>query len=179
MTESSELLRFPIGKFVAPEAISPEQISRWIDEIEQLPARLAAATSGLTDTQLDTPYREGGWTLRQVVHHLADSHANAYIRFKLAVTEDHPTIRPYDEQRWAECEEARHAPVDVSLDLLSALHRRWVLFLRSLAFADFERTGVHPEHGTTFTLKRFCGLYAWHGEHHLHHILATKKSRGW
>jgi hypothetical protein len=178
MTELDPL-RYPIGKFTAPAEVSFEQVQAWIGEIEQLPSRLRDAVAGLSDEQLDTPYRPGGWTLRQVVHHIPDSHANAYVRFKWAYTEENPIIKPYFEDRWAECEEAKHAPVDVSLAMLEQLHKRWVLFMRSLEKEDFERTYVHPEHGRQFILKNIAGMYAWHGEHHLQHILMTRKSKGW
>lgn len=171
-------LRFPIGKFAPQTDVSFEQVTAWITEIEQLPARLRAAVAGLTDEQLDTPYRPGGWTIRQVIHHLPDSHANAYIRFKLAMTEENPTIRPYQEDRWAECEDARFGPVDISLNLLEHLHHRWVLFLRSLTAADFSRTYVHPEHGKQSSLANVAGMYAWHGEHHLAHVAIGKTAAG-
>lgn len=133
----------------------------------------------LSNEQLDTSYRPAGWTLRQVVHHLPDSHMNAYVRIKLTVTEDNPTIRPYLEARWAECEEARTAPVQVSLDLLESLHERWALFLRSMQAADFDRTYYHPEHQKNVPLREVISMYAWHGRHHLTHITQTKKGNGW
>jgi len=179
MDYSLDELKYPIGKYKAPEAINENQISAWIDQINDLPSKLRTAVSGLNDKQLDTRYREGGWTLRQVVHHIPDSHMNAYIRFKLTVTEEKPTIRPYYENRWAECEEAKTADVTVSIDLLESLHRRWVLFMHSLKYEDFERSYIHPEHNKTFTLKEVTGLYAWHGEHHLQHIFMTKQRNNW
>ncbi|WP_207429229.1 YfiT family bacillithiol transferase [Pedobacter sp. SYSU D00535] len=179
MKANQNALRYPIGEFSAPADITGEQIKNWIDEIAALPEELEKAADGLSDTQLNTPYRPGGWTLRQVIHHLPDSHMNSYIRFKLAITEDSPTIRPYLEDRWAECEEARTAAPDVSINLLKDLHKRWVLFLRSLQPADFEKGFIHPEQGKLLKLKEVLGSYAWHGKHHLHHILQTRQLNGW
>ncbi len=179
MDFTPDQLRYPIGKYTAPENITKDQISIWIDEINAFPARLRATVSGLNDLQLDTPYRDGGWTLRQVVHHIADSHMNAYIRYKLAMTEQNPVIRPYDEKKWAECEEAKTADPGISLTLIETVHKRWVLFLRSLKYEDFERTYIHPEHNKVFSLKNVTGMYVWHGEHHLHHILQTIQQNNW
>ncbi|WP_423146658.1 YfiT family bacillithiol transferase [Rubrolithibacter danxiaensis] len=179
MEKNSDSLKYPIGKFVAPENISEEQIKNWIETLGNLPAKLRLAVSGLTDEQLDTPYRPGGWTLRQVVHHLPDSHMNAYIRFKLAITEENPFIKPYYEDRWAECTEAKNAPPEISLNLLESLHSRWTAFLSTLNPTDLERTYVHPEHNKTFILKEVLGMYVWHGEHHLAHILMAKQHSGW
>lgn len=139
--------------------------------------RLRAAVEGLTEAQLDTPYRPGGWTVRQVVHHVPDSHLNAYIRMKLALTEDGPTIKPYDENLWAELSDSR-MPVDASLSLMDALHRRWVTVLRSLQPADFARTFLHPEAGVV-SLDRLIALYAWHGRHHVAHITSLRQRMGW
>ena len=174
-----ENLQYPIGKFQAPATITDSQIKKWINQLEEFPMRLRATVMGLTDEQLNTRYRSEGWTLRQVVHHLADSHINSYVRFKLAMTEDTPTIRPYMEDRWAECLEARTAPVEVSLDLLESIHLRWVMFLRTLSPEDFDRAFIHPEHNKKTILKNVLGMYVWHGEHHLAHILSTKKRNGW
>ncbi len=170
-----EKLRFPIGRYVPPETISDIQLLNWIDEIEQLPLLLRNATNNLPETALDTPYRPEGWTLRQVIHHLADSHMNAYIRFKLAVTEDNPTIKPYFEDRWAETSDSKDGNIDLSLNLLEALHKRWVLFLRSMSQEDWNKTFYHPENKRSAALKEVAGLYAWHGNHHLNHILMTIK----
>lgn len=175
MQEDIEKLRFPIGKFENPSIISEEQIEKWIDEISNLPAELRSATAGLSEAQLNTPYRPGGWTIKQVIHHLADSHINSYIRFKLAVTEENPTIRPYYEERWAECEEAKNADIEVSLKLLEALHQRWVIFLKTMNADDWDKTFFHPENKRTSALKQVAGLYAWHGKHHLQHILLPFK----
>lgn len=171
MNMDIEKLKFPIGEYIIPESISDEQITNWINEISSLPTELRNATAGLTEKQLDTPYRPEGWTRRQVIHHLADSHMNSYIRFKLAVTEENPAIRPYFEERWAECEEAKHGDIELSLNLLEALHKRWVIFLRSLNVKDWNKTFFHPASKQTNTLKGVVGVYAWHGKHHLHHIL--------
>ncbi len=174
-----ENLQYPIGKFQAPVSITDSQVKKWINQLEEFPMRLRATVVGLTDEQLDTRYRSEGWTLRQVIHHVADSHINSYIRFKLAVTEDTPTIRPYFEDRWAECAEARTAPIEVSLDLLESLHTRWVMFLRSLNAEDFDRSFIHPDQNKKMVLKNVLGMYVWHGEHHLAHILGTKKRNNW
>jgi uncharacterized damage-inducible protein DinB len=173
-----EDLRYPVGKFNFQEDLSEAQIKQAIDDIAEAPAKLRAAVGGLTDAQLDTPYREGGWTARQVVHHVVDSHLNSYIRFRLALTEDEPTIKPYDEGEWAELVDAKTAPVDLSLAILDPLHQRWVTLLRSLAPEDFKRQFRHPELGTV-TLEKNLGLYAWHGKHHTAHITALREREGW
>lgn len=171
-------LSYPIGRFQFEGEVTPARRAEWIDQIEEAPAKLRAAVSGLSGQQLDTPYRPGGWTVRQVVHHLPDSHLNSYVRFKLALTEDAPTIKPYNEALWAELGEARTAPVEISLALLDALHRRWVLFLRSLRPEDFARTFRHPALGI-MTLDRNVALYAWHGRHHVAHITSLRERMGW
>ena len=175
-----EDLRYPIGPFVKPvEAdITPEWRSARIDRIEATPAALRAAVSGLDERQLETRYRPGGWTVRQVVHHLPDSHLNSYCRFKLAITEKRPTIRTYEEAPWAELEDGRSAPVEISLDLLETLHRRWVLFLRSLTVDDWARELVHPEVGI-LDLDAMLELYAWHGDHHVAHVTSLRQREGW
>lgn len=170
-----EKLRFPIGKYIPPSQISEIQLKEWIKEISILPSELRNATLMLNEDQLNTPYRPGGWTLKQVIHHLADSHMNSYIRFKLAVTEENPTIRPYYEERWAECEEAKNADIEISLNLLEALHKRWVLFLESMDAESWNKTFYHPENKRAIGLKEVAGLYAWHGKHHLNHILMMLK----
>ncbi len=162
--------RFPIGQFHAPDSVSADERSRWIDTIASAPARLRAAVDGLSDAQLDTPYREGGWTIRQVVHHVPDSHMNAYIRFKLALTEGSPTIKPYDETAWARLHDAFETPIEVSLSLLDYLHRRWVVLMRGLSNADWQRSFVHPEYGWTQKLEQTLALYAWHSDHHVAHV---------
>lgn len=171
--------RYPIGLFEHEGAVAPEQRELWIREIEKLPAKLRLAVEGLNDEQLDTPYRDGGWTVRQVVHHVADSHMNSLTRFKLALTEDHPTIKPYAEERWAELADTKTAPIELSLHLIEALHERWVLLLESLTDADFGRTFHHPGSGETVPLDRNVGFYAWHGNHHAAHITALRARKGW
>lgn len=176
--DDMEALRYPLGRFDFEQSITPDKLAFWIDTIETTPARLRHAVTGLTDVQLETPYRPDGWTVCQVVHHMPDSHMNSYVRFKLAMTEDVPTIRPYHEDRWAGLAEARSAPVEVSLALLEALHRRWVLFLRNLAPEDFSRRFRHPDLGE-LDLGLNVGLYAWHGQHHIAHITCLRERRGW
>lgn len=170
--------RYPIGKFTPKSSITAEERQDLIRQIEEAPAKLREAVKGLDDRQLDTPYREGGWTVRQVVHHLPDSHLNSYIRFKWTMTEDHPTIKTYEEPLWAELAEAKSAPVEISLALLEALHKRWVLFLRSLSPSDFAKTFMHPENGT-MNLDRLVQLYAWHGRHHVAHITSLRERMKW
>ena len=172
-------LRYPIGRFAYDAPLLPEARARAIAQIAALPAALRNAVSGLDDARLDTPYRDGGWTVRQIVHHVADSHVNAYVRFRLALTEDNPTIKPYFEDRWAELPDARTLPVGVSLDLLDALHARWTHLLARLTDADFARTYVHPQHGKSFTLDWAAAQYAWHGRHHMAHITSLRERQGW
>ena len=171
-------LRFPIGDFKLEGEINEDRRRQWIDQIAEAPTQLRAVLRGLTEAQLDTPYRPGGWTVRQVVHHLPDSHMNSYVRFKLALTEQEPTIKPYNEKEWAELAEARMAPVEVSLALLESLHRRWVLMLRNLAPADWARAFRHPERGL-MKLDTTLALYAWHGQHHVAHITSLRERMGW
>jgi hypothetical protein len=171
--------RYPIGKFSFEGPLSEEQKNKFLDDIEQTPARLKAAVAGLSDAQLDTPYRDGGWTVRQVVHHVPDSHMNSYVRFKLALTEPEPTIRTYMENLWAELPEAKSAPIELSLGLLESLHERWMLMLRAFAPADWKRTFRHPEIGLV-SLEKNLALYAWHGRHHVAHITELRnKKMGW
>jgi len=171
-------LRYPIGEFKFEGPLSDEQRQTCIDTIEQTPARMRAAVAGLNDDQLDTPYRPEGWTVRQVVHHVPESHLNSYLRFKLAITENEPTIKPYFEDRWAQLDDAREAPIELSLDLLDALHRRWIWFLRSLKPEDYQRTFRHPELGIV-SLDKNIALYAWHGQHHVAHITSLRERMGW
>jgi len=171
-------LRYPIGRFSPPAEFTAARRRAFIAEIAAAPGALARGVSGLAETQLDTPYREGGWTVRQVVHHVPDSHMNAYVRFKLALTEEQPAIKPYDEARWAELGEARLGAVETSLALLDALHRRWVALLDQLDEAQFRRTLVHPEQGT-INLDWLLALYAWHGRHHTAHITSLRERMEW
>lgn len=171
-------LRYPVGQFSFAGTLSAEERTTLINEIEAAPEKMRTAIGGLSDEQLDTPYRPGGWTVRQVVHHVPESHLNSYIRFKIAITEDEPTIKPYFEDRWAELSDARVSPIEPSLDLLDALHRRWVWFLRSLRNEDFNRTFQHPEQGIV-SLNTNVALYAWHGRHHVAHITELRKRMGW
>jgi hypothetical protein len=171
-------LRYPIGPFKMDENITGGKHQLFIDQIAETPARLRAAVDGLTVEQLDTPYRPEGWTVRQVVHHLPDSHLNSYIRFKLALTEEDPTIKPYHADRWAQLEDARTAPIATSLSLLESLHSRWVLLLRSLSPKDLTRTFRHPELGIVSLEKNLC-LYAWHGRHHVAHITSLRERLRW
>lgn len=179
MEATLDQLRYPTGKFKAAESYTPDTINGYISTIESFPDALKKAVQNLNDAQLDTPYREGGWTIRQVVHHVADSHLNAYIRFKLALTEDNPTIKPYKEGLWAELEEAKHAPIELSLPLIEALHKRWVTFLKTLSPDDLKKTFHHPDSKADVPLNRATALYAWHCNHHLAHITELKKRKNW
>jgi len=170
--------RYPIGKYELPKEVTPALRQAAIDDTAATPGKVRAAVAGLSEAQLDTPYREGGWTVRQVVHHLVDSHMNAYIRWRLALTETQPTIKPYDESEWAKLEDARSAPVEVSLKLLEALHERWVRLLRSVKTEQYARTLLHPDHGVK-NLDWLLFLYSWHGKHHTAHITQLRKQKGW
>jgi uncharacterized damage-inducible protein DinB len=170
--------RYPIGKFSFEEPLTAAQKKQYLNDIEQTPARLRTAVRGLSDEQLNTPYRDGGWTVRQLAHHVPDSHMNAYIRFKLALTEDEPTIRPYMEDRWAELPESKQAPIDVSLALLDSLHQRWTMVLRNIPDADWKRTFRHPEMGL-LSLEKTLALYSWHGRHHVAHVTTLREKMGW
>lgn len=170
--------RYPIGTFERRDALTPAERRGMIDDISVAPMRMREAISGLTPAQLDTPYREGGWTLRQVVHHVPDSHLNGYVRFKLALTEEMPTIKAYDEARWAALADTHDTPVKTSLMMLDALHDRWVRLLKSMKSDDFQRRLTHPENGI-MTLDAVLGLYAWHGRHHVAHITSTRERNGW
>ncbi len=173
----SDDLRYPVGKFQWPPVVTAEDRARYIKEIEQTPARLSDAVAGLTDEQLATPYRPGGWTVAQVVHHVPDSHMNSYIRFRLALTETNPVIKPYDEAAWAELGD-KTGPINTSLCLLDCLHKRWVLMLRAMTEEDWKRSFVHPEMGPV-PLENNLALYAWHGAHHVGHIEALRRREGW
>lgn len=171
-------LRFPVGRFDVRAPVAADRLPGWTQQIADTPARLRAAVEGLSPEQLDTPYRPGGWTVRQLVHHLPDSHMNAYVRLKLALTEDEPVIKPYEEAAWAELEDSRSTPPQVSLVLLESLHDRWVRLLRALGPGDFARTLRHPEMGT-MRVDALTGLYAWHGRHHVAHITGLRERMGW
>lgn len=171
-------LRYPIGKFKYEGPPSEEQKKVYLDAVASTPVNLRAAVKGLSDAQLDTPYRPGGWTVRQVVHHLPDSHINSYVRFKLALTENEPTIKPYAEDRWAELPDTKATPIEVSLALLDSLHDRWVRLLRSLSPDDWKKTFRHPVLGS-MTLEKSLALYAWHGRHHVAHITELRKQKSW
>jgi len=171
-------LSYPIGKFSYSGESTPEQRSQSIAKIASTPPRLRAAVKGLSPVQLDTPYRPGGWTVRQVLHHVPESHMNAYIRFKLALTEDVPTIKPYMEDRWAQLRDIPHTPIETCLALLDHLHLRWVTLLKTLEPSDFARAFRHPELGVQ-SLDRSLAMYAWHGAHHIAHITALRERMGW
>ena len=172
-----ERLRYPIGRFQLDPPVTAAKRAQWIDTIAALPANLRAAVAGLDDAQLDTAYRDGGWTVRQVVHHVADSHMNAYVRLKLALTEDAPAIKGYEEQLWAELPDSG-LPVHVSLALIDALHQRWITLLRSMRDEAFARVWIHPEHGHR-DLDFLLQLYAWHSRHHVAHVTTLRQRRGW
>ena len=174
----SDDLRYPVGPCEWPAEVSAEEKRQHLRDIAELPAKLRSAVAGLAPQHLDIPYREGGWTIRQIVHHIPDSHLNSYVRFKLALTENQPTIKPYDESRWAELPEARTAPIEVSLDMVDALHRRWSLMLENMTDADFERSILHPEIGA-LKLKSMVAGYGWHCRHHVAQIVATRRRMGW
>jgi hypothetical protein len=170
-------LRYPIGKFSWPKSVTGEQLESAIREIAALPPRFREAVRGLNEQQLDTPYREDGWTVRQVAHHIPDSHMNSYVRFKLALTEEQPVIKPYDEAAWARLKDSRGA-IEPSLQLLEALHERWVALMRSMTPEEWKREFVHPERGP-MALDVTAALYAWHCAHHLAHVTRLRESRGW
>jgi len=171
-------LRYPVGPFEPVSTLTPDQRRAAIDAIAEVPTRLRAAVANLTDAQLDTPYRPGGWTVRQLVHHIADSHMNALTRFKLALTEDAPTVKTYEEGLWAELADAKTPPIDSSLAIIDNLHKRWVILLRSLDPAQFERKFRHPQWGLS-TVDFLLAQYAWHGKHHVAHITSLRERKGW
>lgn len=174
-----EQLRYPIGKYELPKAITDEQLSKWISILEDLPKRLKALVENLSKEQLDTPYRPGGWTVRQTVHHIADSHHHSYTRFKWALTEDNPVIKPYDEKGWSDLFDAKSAPIALSLDHLSAVHAKLVYLLKGLSNEAFQTTFRHPDKKKETTLKENLGHYAWHGNHHYAHIVGLLEREGW
>lgn len=174
-----EKLRFPIGKFNRPAVITAAILGEWISDISTFPERLSNEVVNLTDHQLDTPYRPEGWTIRQVVHHYADSHMNRLTRLKLALTEDQPTVKPYYEERWAELMDSKNMPILPSLKMIEGIHARWVHLLNNLTSDQMERVFIHPEHGKTFSVEENIGVYAWHCNHHLAHITEAKKRNNW
>lgn len=174
-----ENLQYPIGQFKIPESYTNEMKKEWIHVLKEAPKQLRNAISGLTVDQLNTPYRPGGWTILQVVHHLADSHMNSFIRFKLALTESEPMIKPYKENLWANLDDSLKLVPNISLQLLDALHQRWVFLLESLSEEDFNRGFIHPEMNQKITLNEALALYAWHSQHHLGHITMLKKRMNW
>jgi hypothetical protein len=171
-------LRYPIGKY-QPQPYSDKQREDWLNDIKFLPQSLENAMLNLDEAQLLTPYREGGWSVKQVIHHVADSHINAYCRFKLGLTESKPTIRPYEEKEWAELGDVKELPPNVSITLLYALHTRWYTLLKSLTETEWNREVVHPEHNKTMTLWYLLGMYAWHGKHHVAHITSLRERNAW
>ena len=172
-------LAYPLGKFVRVESMTPDQRKTAIRHVAETPANMRAAVAGLNDAQLDTPYRPDGWMVRQVVHHVADSHMNAYTRFKLGLTEDIPTIKPYDEAKWAELEDGRSKLMEQSLTLLESLHSRWVFMLERMDPAHFARKINHPEWKAPMSLDTLLALYEWHGRHHVAHITELRKRQRW
>jgi hypothetical protein len=171
-------LRFPVGTYTRTATLSPDARRAALDAIAEGPARMREAVRGLTDAQLDTPYRPGGWSVRQVVHHVPDSHLNAYVRVKLALTEDMPTVKPYDETAWANLDDARTTPIEVSLTLLESMTDRWMRVLRAMKPDEFARKLNHPENGP-MTLDDVVGMYAWHSKHHVAHITGLREREGW
>ena len=174
-----EKLKYPIGKFEFPTEFSSEYISDKIHEIESFPERLKNETIDLTDEQLDTPYRPGGWTVRQVIHHCAESHMNCYIRIKWALTENNPVIKPYDENLWSELPDNLNMPIEPTLILLEGLHFRLAYIMRNLSPSELEKSFIHPENNSEYRIKQLIGKYAWHGNHHLAHITTLKKYKNW
>jgi hypothetical protein len=174
-----EKLRYPIGKFIAPSQYSSEYIAKKIEEIASFPELLKNEVNHLTNDQLDTPYRQGGWTIRQVIHHCADSHVNCFVRLKWALTEDNPTIKFYYEDRWAELNDNLTMAIEPSILLIEGLHFRLAYLMKNLSNDDLEKSFIHPEHSKEFKIKEIIGTYAWHGNHHLAHITALKDRKGW
>lgn len=179
MTFDIETLKYPIGNYKRPEEINENVLKVWTNDISEFPKKLRKETEGLNDEQLDTPYRPEGWTIRQVVHHCADSHMNSIVRIKWTLTEDKPTIKPYYEARWAELADTKLMPIANTLTLIEALHEKWVYLLNSMNEEDWQKTYFHPESGREFTLGELAALYAWHCNHHLAHITSLKQRMNW
>jgi hypothetical protein len=174
-----ENLKYPIGQVHIPENITKSTIENWINDIAHFPLRLENLVKNLTEEQLETPYRDGGWTVRQTVHHCGDSHVNSYIRFKWTMTEDQPTIKAYFEDRWAEIFDTKEAPIELALNFLHAVHAKWVYLLKGLTDDDLNKTFIHPESGDTVSLKKNIAIYAWHCNHHYAHIENLLKRKNW
>jgi hypothetical protein len=179
MNLTLEQLKFPIGKFEKPSVITTHLLSQFIFDIEEFPLRLRIETEHLSDEQLDTVYRPDGWTIRQVINHCADSHMNSLIRFKLALTEDKPIIKPYFEDKWAELADSKKMPIEPTLRMIEGLHNRWVVLLKSLTDEQLKRSFIHPEHGREISISENIAIYAWHCNHHLAHITTLKKQKNW
>jgi len=175
---TTEDLRYPTGKYQL-QPFSEKQKENWLNDLKFLPQELELAIQNLDEAQLQTPYREGGWTVQQLVHHIADSHINAYVRFKLGLTENNPSIKPYEEKEWANLNDVNTVPINVSITMLHALHRRWVATLKALSDEQWQRTVFHPEQKKEMTLWFLLGMYAWHGKHHVKHITALRERNGW
>jgi hypothetical protein len=175
MEDNLEKIKYPIGKFNCPAKITSEQINSWINDIEEFTNSLNKTYENLDKNLLNKSYRQGGWTINQIIHHLFDSHVNAYIRTKLILTEDKPTIKPYDENAWSDLQDINSVPAEVSINLIDGLHKRWMALVRTLKPSDFKKEMYHPEHKRNIPLDELLGMYAWHGKHHLAHILSVKK----
>ncbi len=176
---TNENQKYPIGQFVKPEVINKEILEKWRNDIDLFPSKLKEEILNLTDIQLDTPYRKKGWTIRQVIHHCADSHINGFIRFKLALTENKPIIKPYFEDRWAELIDSKEFPITASLKIIEGIHERWSKLIANLTESELEKTFFHPEHNKEFQLIEYIGNYAWHSNHHLAHITTLKQIQNW
>ncbi|MEP7255084.1 MAG: YfiT family bacillithiol transferase [Ferruginibacter sp.] len=171
-------LKYPIGKYIV-QPFSEKLLAEWLTDIKNLPQHLENAILNLDEAQLNTPYREGGWTVKQLVHHVADSHMNAYIRFKLGLTEVNPVIKPYDEAAWAEMADTKNLPINISLTILHAVHARWYEILKNMSRDDMDKTVFHPEHKKEFTLWELLGMYAWHSRHHVAHVTSLRERMCW
>ncbi len=179
MENDLEQLRYPIGRYQRPDGYRPELMAEWIDVLRALPSWMDVCIENLDANQLQVPYRDGGWTIQQVIHHVADSHANAYIRLKLALTENNPTITPYDENAWAQLPDVQATPVNISVTMLHTLHRRLVAVLENLHEDEWDRTYYHPEHKRTFPVWEIAAQYAWHSRHHMEHIRQLRERMNW